>query len=119
MIVAIIQCVFNIIYRKSNRVHLSLFAYCYAESFFCPLFYKGKQIDTALLYSKSKGYFYVIGIKGMYKFGRCKFKELLEGDLTADEKSLINQMKEECKNKIVKFEEILQSAFLKYEETAV
>lgn len=116
MIVAIFQGIFYIIYQKTNRAHLSLFAYVSVEGFLFPLFYKGKQIDTAFLYSKRKGYIYVLGLNGMYKIGRFKCNTLLEIDLTEEEKILIKEMKEECKNKIVNFKTLVQSASQQYGE---
>lgn len=116
MICVIIQGIFYIIYQKTSRVHLSFFAYGFVEGLLFPLFYKGKQIDMALLYSKRKGYIYVLGLNGMYKIGRFKCNTLIETDLTEDEKILINEMKEDCKKKIITLKTMLQSASLQYEE---
>ena len=113
-IIIAVQGIFYIIYQKSSRVHLSLLSYCYVNGFFFSLFYRGKQIDSALLFSKYKGHFYVLGIKGIYKFGRCRIKVLLDDDLTEYEKPLIADMKNECKIKLKKYEELLQLASLQY-----
>ena len=65
IIVAIIQGIYYIIYQRSNRVHLSFRAYCYMDCSFFSLHYKGKQIDTILIYSKYKCSFYALGLNGI------------------------------------------------------
>lgn len=109
IIVAIIQGIYYIIYQRSNRVHLSFRAYCYMDCSFFSLHYKGKQIDTILIYSKYKGSFYALGLNGIYKFGKGKCHVLIESDIEESEALLIEGMKETAKAKLGKYGDLIQA----------
>lgn len=114
MIMVIIRMAFFLIFQKSDRIIFSPLAYCYVNAFSCLLIYKNKQVDTFMQYAKYKGYYYILGAKGIYKMGKLKLVQLDEDNLGKNEKSLINGMKEECKKNLLKYNELLQCMMLQY-----
>ena len=67
------------------------------------------------MYYKHKGYYYILGMKNVYKMGRLKFIVLNEKNTNTFEKKIITQLKEESRKKVLEYNALLQNILLKCE----
>lgn len=112
--VAIVQGIAFVIYQKTDKIYLSISTRCKIEPLSMVLEYKGKKIDTAFAYTHHNGYYYVLGLNGVYKIGRTRMIKIQESDMSTSEKAIVDQMKVDCSTKISKNKGLLQLYLSRY-----
>lgn len=106
MIVVIIRSVFYMKYKKSDNLYFSPLVGVQVNGISYSLIYKRKEIDTCVIYQKYKGFYYMIGTKGIYKVGKRKIITLGQENIEDFEVSLIEELKIECKKRLSEHQEL-------------
>lgn len=106
IIVAIIRSIFYMKYQKSEKIYFSPLVGIKINGISYFLIYKRKEIDTCVIYQKYKGFYYMIGTKGIYKVGKGKIITLDQENIKDFEVSIIETLKRECKKKINEHQEL-------------
>lgn len=95
LIVAIVQGIYYVIFQRTNKIHLSLFTRCEMQNLYYYLEHKGARVDVALAHTRYNGYYYVVGLKGIYKINFVKFIKVAEEDLQQNELVVVQQLRKE------------------------